>query len=549
MRKLSGLALVLALAVGVLAVQSAQAQSVTNYPLVTATQAEYAPGDTAVILGYDFEPGQELIVLIQRPDGNIRDAAGRNGKADTVVTDSWGQFGYDYPQLDLSGFYYVDIIDAATVGHGKNRYVGDVLASTVFKDNIVTDLELVGQPLATCAPNRPPAHGSSPPTPSHGHDGLVDAVAGLCLVGTVDIRDTDPNGSIQGFSFMLSPALLSGLQGGGLRPFINHLETVDIRPDTADPDVGNSPADDGQGGCASNCFYTTDGNVMIPNDGTVFNMTSQDGTNFSVQRIGTSSHGPTLEEDYWVTVLSDTPSARFEYCGRIDPDAGDGDNGNDGWIDSSPETGGEEVSPINICQIEDQTPPICIVTPLGDCAVDVFVSDPDGGVEQIEVLQAINVDIVFDNPPGEMPGEGDIVDYTPPTTDDINIDIDKQVCGEFGWVEFEITNSVGLTTICDPVDVMLVRANGPTARQRFTLNDREGHLFINNHGLREIFMNLNGNRLHFVTNRDTGSNTYSIPEEGPVSYDIFEFLKAGDNVIEIRAVGPPVGTARVVIHD
>ena len=149
---------------------------------------------------------------------------------------------------------------------------------------------------------------------------------------------------------------------------------------------------------------------------------------------------------------------------------------------------------------------------------------------------------------GTMPGTGGSVHYIPSTTDPINIDLSKIECEEFGWFEIEITNSVGLTTVCDPVDVTLLRANGRPERHSFTLNDREGNLFINNHGLREIFMDLNGHKLHFSLN-GTGNNAFIMEERGPSSFDIFEFLKPGDNELEIRAVGPPRGSARIFIHD
>jgi hypothetical protein len=518
-----------------------------RFPLATATQAEYARGSTAVILGYDFLPGQSLIVRITRPDGTLQDARGRKGLADTVVADSFGQFGYDYPQLTLTGAYKVDVIDAASVGKGKTKYDGAILASTLFKDNIITDLELVGMPLAQCGANRPPAHGSSPPTPSVGHDGLVDALAGHCLVGTVDIKNTDPSGTVQGFQFSLSPALLSGLQGGGLRPFINRLETVDIRH-TPDADTGDAPADPGQGGCASNCYYTTAGNSVIPKVGS-FAVTGLDGTQFSIELAGTVTHGPTLEEDYRVTVLSDTPQARFEYCARIDPDAGDGDLGNDGWIDSSPDTGGEEVSPINICQIEDQTPPICEVTLDGDCAVDMLVRDPESGIDHITVTEAINTSIFFYNPFGATPGQGDVISYVPPETGDISAHADKVDCSQYAQTTFEIVNGAGMVTTCDPVDLTIVRANGTPVVNRFTLADDEGLLFINNHRLQEMFIDLNGNRLHFSVGPALGQNGFSMPLEGSASYDLRRFLVAGENVVAIQAIGPPTGSARVALHD
>jgi hypothetical protein len=524
-----------------------------EFPFTTATQAEYMAGETAVILGYEFQPGQELMVRITRPDGEIINAKGRKHQADIVTVDSWGQFSYSYPQLDQEGSYFVDIIDASTVGKGKDKLNGTVLATSRFRDNITTDLELVGMPDAQCGANRPPAHGSSPPTPSHGHDGLVDALAGKCLVGTVDVTATGNDDDVRGFYFDLDIDIESFHQGPGnaLEPFIDWLEWIGIR-NTADPDVGSSQADDGTGGCASDCYYTTTGFTgagMIPNDGTTASWQSLDGTWFSIQRSGSGNMAG--EDRYRITVdpamNPQITSARFEYCARINPNAGDEDLGTDGFITSDPETGGTEASPINVCRIEDQTAPICNLL-FVDCGVDVHVIDPEGGVQRITVMAADNVDIDLDNPTMSL-GMADVVNYAPSETGDINLDVDKTICDDPGWVEFEIMNSTGLITVCDPVDFALIRGNGPPSTHSFPLNDREGFLRIENEGLREIFIEMNGNKLHFSINKGVGANAYGMLEDGISEYDLTEFLVPGDNAVDIRAVGPPSGRARIVIHD
>ena len=103
-----------------------------DFPFATPTQAEFASGDTAVILGYEYPAGKELLIKITQPDGQVVNANGRKDKADLVTTDSFGQFSYSYPQLNQLGYYWVEIIDASTLGKGKNSLNGDVLATTVF---------------------------------------------------------------------------------------------------------------------------------------------------------------------------------------------------------------------------------------------------------------------------------------------------------------------------------------------------------------------------------------------------------------------------------
>jgi hypothetical protein len=501
-----------------------------DFPFATPTQAEYAPGETAVILGYEFAPGQELLVRITRPDRSITDARGRNNRADAVTADEFGQFRYEYSQLDLQGYYYVDVLDASSVGKGKNRPDGTVLASTVFKDNITTDLELVGMPdAAFCTPPRDPAHGP--------HDGLVDALAGRCLVGTVDVAATGSDDDVRGFFFDLDIDLQSIHQGPGnsLLDFIDRLETVDVAS-SADPDTGSAPAPDGTGTCVAPCFYTTSGNSVIPSDGTTVMLTSLDGTNFDVSRIGPGNMAG--EDRYRVTVSSvanpnPVTEARFEYCARINVNAGDADNGTDGFITSDPETGGTEASPINVCRADDPLPPICELTVI-ECGIEVFISDPESGIASIVVRKIENGTIDI-NP-------------TPPTMEDVLVVGTKTVCEDPGNLELEITNGVGLVTICDPVDFWLVRGNDSPRSYTFPLNENEGYLRIDNNGLSEIRMDLNGNKLHFSVN---GGNeaAYDIPETGVVEYDLTEFLLSGENSVEIRAVGSPGGSARITLHD
>jgi hypothetical protein len=36
----------------------------SEFPIATATQASYIPGDVATILGYEYEPGQESLPIL-----------------------------------------------------------------------------------------------------------------------------------------------------------------------------------------------------------------------------------------------------------------------------------------------------------------------------------------------------------------------------------------------------------------------------------------------------------------------------------------------------
>jgi len=511
-----------------------------GFPFVTATQADYAPGDTAVILGYEFAPGQRVTIKIVRPDGTIMDARGRKGNVDTVAANALGELVYSYPRLDKTGLYHVEALDPATVVKSRGKITGTILATTVFADNITTDLEMVGMPDAfVCTPPAEPRHGAS--------DGLVDALAGRCLVGTVDVKATGNDNDVRGFTFDLVIDIKSNHQSPGneLLPFIDRLETVDV-DGVADHDTGSAVAPDGTGSCVSPCFYTTAGNTVI-NAGDV--ITSLDGTKFE---IGPVTSDPVSGEDvYPVTVSNTNPSAllgaRFEYCARLNVNAGDADNGTDGFVTSDPETGGTEASPINVCKSPDETPPICEVSFIDSpcTGVDVFVQDPESGVESIAVVQVQNATVT--TTPSPVPGPGGT--YTPPETGPITVRACKDDLGASSNLALEITNGDGLITSCDPVDFTLVRAGGTPVDHRFRLGEREGYLRIENDGLDAITMDLNGHQLRFSVRGASGPDTFSLAESGISQYDLRAYLVRGENSVTISATGAPGGKARVSLYD
>jgi hypothetical protein len=127
--------------------------------LITATQAEYEAYELVTILGYEFQPGQDILVKITSPDGSIVDAGGKRNRVDTVEVGANGMFSYQYPLENLAGLYRVEGIDAATVGNGNDRWNEVVLAETFFADSISTDLELVGMPDAVTRPRSASAAG------------------------------------------------------------------------------------------------------------------------------------------------------------------------------------------------------------------------------------------------------------------------------------------------------------------------------------------------------------------------------------------------------
>jgi hypothetical protein len=424
---------------------------------------------------------------------------------------------YDYPQLDgLEGLFYVDIVDASTIGKGKNGSPGVILASTVFEDHISTDLEMVGMPLASTLIQ--PPHRNGP------RDGLVDAVASLCLVGTVDLLavGNDPNLNDFFFDLVIDEQSEHQAPGNGLLPFIDRLETVSTRG-FEDFDTGWAPAPGGM-------FYTTAGNIDITPP---VSITSLDGTTFDV--TGPTSGPKPGTEVYRVTVA--TPGrteARFEYCARINENAGDADNGTDGFITSNPETGGTEASPINVVKLQppDEIPPICEVVSITNEQVKVHVQDPDSGLQSIDVTIADNVSVVF-NPATFSPGTNDLIEVLG-NKDDLD---------HSARLELRVTDVAGNVTVCDPVVTVKTRGFGRPENATFTeLPEAESLVTVSNDspGIRNLDVVVNGQRFKIA----------GLGNGEEITMDVSSAMVEGyNNTIALIAYGRPGASALIVIHD
>jgi hypothetical protein len=493
-------------------------------PFITATQASYLPGENPIILGFGFQPGQELVIKITRPDGSVVNASGEQG-SDTVVVNALGQIEYHYPQTaGLKGLYAAEAIDSASV----------VLSSTVFEDPFGIDLELFGMPDVALFRATPPPRGVG------GADGLVDAIAGRCLVGTVEIRAFGNDDDVRGIFFDLVPDRQSNQQPspGPFRDFIDRLETVGSTT-SADPDTGSAAVPEGG-------FWTTTDNVITGTAASPFRIQTLDGTWFEV--VGPTAGPNAGEETYRVTVCGVTctnssvgnasaiADARFEYCARLDPLAGDSDDGDDGTITSTPQTGGTETSPINVVQPTDTSPPVCVLQIISG-GIQVTASDPQSGIQSIVETRKVNATTSYN--PHQPP---------PLTFNNVIVTALKVNPAQPSSLTLRITNGIGLVTTCDPVDFELVRDNGRPVRHNFPLEVGEGYLHINNDGLQQITMNLNGSILRFSTTAQ-GAGVYQMPEFGEVNYDLTDYLVPDQNSVEITAVGRRGGSARIVIHD
>ena len=99
--------------------------SFTVGPVLALDKGDYRSEETVHVTGLAFLSLADIIVQITRPDGSIVKSDGTPG-SDTVVTDQFGDFAYDYVVRDgVMDQYKLDALD---------QY-GNVLASTSFTDS------------------------------------------------------------------------------------------------------------------------------------------------------------------------------------------------------------------------------------------------------------------------------------------------------------------------------------------------------------------------------------------------------------------------------
>src|SRR6266516_6777800 len=140
------LALALLAALALFAFQLAHAESssaATGVPcpqtgneLVATDQRAYNPGELVHVTGMGYAPGCDVVVKVTRPDGSVVTGDGSFAPgSDTVTTDIFGGFNYDY-QLQsfppVEGTYSVDVLGASDT----------LLAHMTFEDANKIDVDV-----------------------------------------------------------------------------------------------------------------------------------------------------------------------------------------------------------------------------------------------------------------------------------------------------------------------------------------------------------------------------------------------------------------------
>ena len=109
-------------------------------PTVTTDKPDYVPTETVIVTGSGYNPGDQLDIVIIRPDGRIIKGDGSNTQGwDTVTANGNGNFTYNYILNGIMGIYTVEVY--ASPWNGPESF--DIpMATTTFTDFTITSLSI-----------------------------------------------------------------------------------------------------------------------------------------------------------------------------------------------------------------------------------------------------------------------------------------------------------------------------------------------------------------------------------------------------------------------
>ncbi len=178
---------------------------------------------------------------------------------------------------------------------------------------------------------------------------------------------------------------------------------------------------------------------------------------------------------------------------------------------------------IRVRSIDDKIAPTSTFTP-GYKSVTGTVFDNESGIAKIEPVFLFNAKLT--------------VDPFSPGAKAVNFRVDDLGLEPYLGFDIKITDLCGNSHICDPVLSNL----SVDADRRYSFNFRsvDRYLILENHGLSEIQVDLNGHlfNLSAASNSNVRNrNTYVIPEEGNITIDLKPYLLEGENVMRLEIEG------------
>ncbi len=178
---------------------------------------------------------------------------------------------------------------------------------------------------------------------------------------------------------------------------------------------------------------------------------------------------------------------------------------------------------IRVRSVDDKIAPTSTFTP-GYKSVTGTVFDNESGIAKIEPVFLFNAKLT--------------VDPFVPGAKSVNFRVDDLGLESYLGFDIKITDLCGNSHICDPVLSNL----SVDADRRYAFNFRsvDRYLILENHGLSEIQVDLNGHLFNLSAGSNSNvrnRNTYVIPEEGSITIDLKPYLLEGENVMRLEIEG------------
>jgi hypothetical protein len=191
---------------------------------------------------------------------------------------------------------------------------------------------------------------------------------------------------------------------------------------------------------------------------------------------------------------------------------------------------------IRVQALSDKIAPTSTFTP-GYKSVTGTIFDDESGVAKIEPIFLFNAKLT--------------VDTFVPGAKKVNFRVDDLGLESYLGFDIKITDLCGNTHICDPV-LSYLSSDGAARQYTFKFRSVDRYLILQNHGLLEIRVDLNGHLFNLSTtsNRNVRNrNTYVIPEEGSITIDLKPYLLEGENVVRLEIEGRPGTGANFTLID
>ena len=186
-----------------------------------------------------------------------------------------------------------------------------------------------------------------------------------------------------------------------------------------------------------------------------------------------------------------------------------------------------------ISVFSDPTPPVCEINFDNYPVITGQVSDLESGIAFFEIIVLENRTISIDS--------FEVGDKA------VGFTVDKIDLGAPANFIFRAFNGAGCEVICDPIDVTIRPSS--SERRSFSIPKKERYMYVLNHGLDEIQLQINRVKFSLVTSANSEGNAYFIPRNGSSSFDLAASLSESDNEIAVTGFGPAGSSADILFTD